>query len=191
LFDVHDSPPLINNFDREGDYISFAGLTKPLYKHSVLMCPGRCLAKITGVIVPVAPLQAALTIQHRTAAIAADFLCAGPAAGTDGERDMKAGMTTALLIPLLLGAGMLTFVQSAHSDVNTECYKEAQHYGVSPELVDEYVEGCMQSRGGYSDAAVVEEYVSTQETGEQAEAPQDVTPDETATTGAEGAHVAQ
>lgn len=104
---------------------------------------------------------------------------------------MKAGMTTALLIPLLLGAGMLTFVQSAHSDVNTECYKEAQHYGVSPELVDEYVEGCMQSRGGYSNEAVAEEYVSTQETGEQAEAPQDVTPDETATTGAEEAHVAQ
>jgi len=182
---------LINNFDREGDYISFAGLTKPLYKHSVLNQSGCFPAEKTGAFAPVTPIEAALAIQHRTAAIAADFLCAGPAVGMDGEREMKASMPAKFLIPLLLGAGMLTFMRPAYSDIRKECSQEAQDYGVSPEQMDSYVEGCVQSRGGYTDAAAVETNVPAQEGDEQAGNTQNAVPEETAATMVEGANGTQ
>jgi hypothetical protein len=104
---------------------------------------------------------------------------------------MKASMPATFLIPLLLGAAMLTFVQPVLADVGAECRQEALEYGVPPEQMDSYVDGCVQSRGGYTSAEESQEYVPPQEGGEQAENPQDPLPDETAAAVVEGEHVAQ
>lgn len=104
---------------------------------------------------------------------------------------MKVSMPATFLIPLLLGTGMLTFAQTVHSDVGAECRQEAKEYGVPEEQLDSYVEGCVESRGGYPEATMAEEYVPPQEGMEQAEIPQEPVTDETAATGMEGAHAAQ
>ena len=51
-----------------------------------------------------------------------------------------------LLLVLLQGAAM-----PALAGLEQECHQEAADYGVDAELLDQYIQDCMYTRGGYPD----------------------------------------
>ena len=68
------------------------------------------------------------------------------------------------VVPVLIVLGMAATVQPVSASVVDECRQEAEDYGVMPELRDEYINGCIDSRGGASTPSSVEEdYVQPSE----------------------------
>jgi hypothetical protein len=60
---------------------------------------------------------------------------------------MKQPIVTTLLGYLLVTLSATGYTASAFANAAGECRQEAVEYGISQELVDDYVEGCMASRG--------------------------------------------
>lgn len=46
--------------------------------------------------------------------------------------------------------GLVTVTQTVSADIAAECKQEAKNYGIVAELQDDYVQGCVESRGGGS-----------------------------------------
>jgi hypothetical protein len=63
---------------------------------------------------------------------------------------MKIIRSTTFMISVLVVLGLAATVQPVSADVETECRQEAKDYGVMPELRNEYISGCIESRGGTS-----------------------------------------
>ena len=61
---------------------------------------------------------------------------------------MKKLQATPLLACLLAGAGMTVASLPVPAGVDEECRQEAEDYGIPPEQMDDYVTGCVLSRGG-------------------------------------------
>jgi len=61
---------------------------------------------------------------------------------------MKKLQGTPLLVTLLAGAGMAVASLPVLANVAEECRQEAQEYGIPPEQMEDYVTGCVLSRGG-------------------------------------------
>jgi len=51
-------------------------------------------------------------------------------------------------MPVMLAA-LVACCQAVQADTGTECRQEAELYGIPPEQFEEYVDGCVLSRGGY------------------------------------------
>ena len=64
--------------------------------------------------------------------------------------------STTFKISVLMVLGFAATVQPVLADVETECRQEAKDYGVMPELRNEYIDGCIESRGGTSTSSSVE-----------------------------------
>jgi len=58
--------------------------------------------------------------------------------------------TTRTLCGLLAG-GLLAFAGPLSADPAGECRKEAQDYAIPPEQAEDYIDGCILSRGGVPD----------------------------------------
>jgi hypothetical protein len=54
------------------------------------------------------------------------------------------------LLPFLLlaGTGMTVVSLTALANVEAECRQESEEYGIPPEQQEDYVTGCVMSRGG-------------------------------------------
>jgi hypothetical protein len=63
---------------------------------------------------------------------------------------------TTFVVPVLIVLGIAAMVQPVSASVEAECRQEAEDYGVMPELRDEYIKGCIDSRGGASTPSSVE-----------------------------------
>ena len=64
---------------------------------------------------------------------------------------------TTFVVPVLIVLGIAATVQPVSANVEAECRQEAADYEVMPELLDEYINGCIDSRGGTSIPSSVEE----------------------------------
>jgi hypothetical protein len=51
---------------------------------------------------------------------------------------------------MLMAMCSIAIAQPVSANIEMECRQEADDYGVMPELRDEYVAGCVDSRGGMS-----------------------------------------
>ena len=70
-----------------------------------------------------------------------------------------------LLLCLAAGAGMAVASQPVLANVSAECRQEAEEYGIPPEQMDDYVTGCVLSRGGeYAPDPAVQDTVAPDET---------------------------
>jgi hypothetical protein len=56
------------------------------------------------------------------------------------------------LLPGLLAAALLTGPLPAVADPAAECRQEVQDYGIPPEQAQDYINGCILSRGGVLEA---------------------------------------
>jgi hypothetical protein len=65
-----------------------------------------------------------------------------------GDELMNEKQGTFLLISLLAGAGAALFSAPVLANVEAECRQEAEDYGIPPEQLEDYVTGCVLSRGG-------------------------------------------
>jgi len=48
-------------------------------------------------------------------------------------------------------------VQPVSAGIEAECRQEAEEYGIAPELQNDYISGCIDSRGGVSATDVTED----------------------------------
>jgi hypothetical protein len=72
---------------------------------------------------------------------------------------MKKIQGTPLLVSLLAGAGMAVVCVPLLANVDAECRQEAEDYGIPPEQLEDYITGCILSRGGnYVQEPVAEDY---------------------------------
>ena len=77
---------------------------------------------------------------------------------------MKIFQGTALLVSLMAGAGLIVTGLPVLAGVDGECRQEAEDYGIPPEQLEEYVTGCVLSRGGsYVQESAGQEYTAPQE----------------------------
>ena len=77
------------------------------------------------------------------------------------------------LLPLLLlaGTGMTVVSLPALANVEAECRQESEEYGIPPEQQEDYVTGCVLSRGGnYPQEPAVQDDAMQGDTGVDAEA---------------------
>lgn len=63
---------------------------------------------------------------------------------------MKKINTNSLVIPVLMFIFLNCLVKSVSASIEGECRQEAEEFGVMPELQDDYINGCIESRGGVS-----------------------------------------
>jgi len=71
---------------------------------------------------------------------------------------MKKLQGTVLLVSLMAGA------LPALASVSEECRQEAQDYGIPPEQMQDYVSGCVSSRGGdYAQDPAMPDYIAPPE----------------------------
>lgn len=71
-------------------------------------------------------------------------------------------------ILVLIVTGLLAGAQTVSAGADAECRKEAEDYGIMPELRDEYISGCIESRGGVSVSVSAEEdYVPPSESDDE------------------------
>jgi hypothetical protein len=74
---------------------------------------------------------------------------------------MKNIQGTPLLVSLLAGAGMVAACLPVLANVDAECRQEAEDYGIPPEQLDDYITGCILSRGGnYVQEPAAEDYTA-------------------------------
>ena len=93
---------------------------------------------------------------------------------------MKKILKTTFMVPVLIVLGMAATIQSVSANVVAECRQEAEDYEIAPELRDEYISGCVDSRGGESAPSSDEEgYVPPSES------------DDTSNSGADSKNVAE
>jgi hypothetical protein len=64
---------------------------------------------------------------------------------------------TTFVVPVLIALGIAATVRPVSANVEAECRQEAQDYEIAPELRDEYISGCIDSRGGASAPSSAEE----------------------------------
>ena len=82
---------------------------------------------------------------------------------------MMINKTFTSVVHVLMLMYLICFHQPVLASVEAECRQEAQDYGIVSELHDEYVNGCIESRGGVSVSASIEEdYVPPAESEEEA-----------------------
>jgi hypothetical protein len=87
---------------------------------------------------------------------------------------------TTFVVSVLIVLGIAATVQPVSASVEAECRQEAKDYEVMPELLDEYINGCIDSRGGArTPSSVEEEYVPPSES------------DDTSNSGADSTNVAE
>ena len=67
--------------------------------------------------------------------------------------------TRKLLLLIVATGFMWSPASPVSADIMNECREEATQYGVPPEQFDDYIDGCVLSRGGYSEAQSAGEYV--------------------------------
>ncbi|MGB5718184.1 MAG: hypothetical protein WBN81_13970 [Gammaproteobacteria bacterium] len=58
--------------------------------------------------------------------------------------------TTTLVVPVLIVMCLTCAAQPVSAGVEAECSQEAEDFDVMPELRDDYIAGCIDSRGGTS-----------------------------------------
>jgi len=62
--------------------------------------------------------------------------------------------TTLVLASMLAVPPVVTALESQeYANIQSQCQREAQDYGVAPEQTQEYVSGCVQAYGGIPEAA--------------------------------------
>ena len=72
---------------------------------------------------------------------------------------MKKIQDTPLLVSLLASVCAAAVSLPLLANVDAECRQEAEEYGIPPEQLDDYVTGCVLSRGGnYVQEPVAEDY---------------------------------
>lgn len=64
--------------------------------------------------------------------------------------------STNFMLSVLMVLGLAAAVQPVSASVEAECLQEAEDYGVMPELRNDYINGCIESRGGASTSSSVE-----------------------------------
>jgi hypothetical protein len=57
---------------------------------------------------------------------------------------------TIFVAPMLIALGVVATIQPVSASVEAECRQEAKDYDIAPELSEEYINGCIDSRGGES-----------------------------------------
>jgi hypothetical protein len=75
-------------------------------------------------------------------------MLAGQLPALRGDGLMKKIQGTPLLVTLLAGAGMAVVSLPVPANVAAECRQEAEDYEIPPEQTEDYVTGCILSRGG-------------------------------------------
>ena len=70
---------------------------------------------------------------------------------------MKSFRTITLAVSVLMVFGLTYVVRPVLAGVEAECSQEAEDFGVMLELRDDYITGCIDSRGGVSTSAIAEE----------------------------------
>jgi len=92
---------------------------------------------------------------------------------------MKKMNFTALPAYLLVALSATGYTASTPAYAAGECRQEAIDYGISPELVDDYVNGCMASRGELTtDEAVDMEYMPPVEAQDDQDMQEDLVTDD-------------
>jgi len=77
---------------------------------------------------------------------------------------MKKLQDTALLVCLMTGAVLFVTGLPAQAGISEECRQEAQDYGIPPEQLEDYVSGCVSSRGGdYAQDPAIQDYTAPPE----------------------------
>ena len=72
--------------------------------------------------------------------------------------------TLGCLCAMLAGTGLTT---SVSADTASDCRQEAQDYGVAAEGLDDYINGCLASRGELIDSDIADmDYVPPEESGD-------------------------
>jgi len=69
---------------------------------------------------------------------------------------MNKNRSTTLALSVSMVLCLVATVQPVSAGVEEECRQEADDYGVMPELRNEYIDGCIESRGGTSTSSSVE-----------------------------------
>lgn len=67
-----------------------------------------------------------------------------------GDLNMNNNITTVSFVSVLMVMFLIAGSQAVSAGVEAECRQEAEDYGIMPELRDEYISGCIDSRGGVS-----------------------------------------
>jgi len=70
---------------------------------------------------------------------------------------MKIIRSTTFAVPLFMVMCITCVVQPVSAGVEAECRQEAEEFGIMPELRNDYINGCIDSRGGVSTSASTEE----------------------------------
>jgi len=70
---------------------------------------------------------------------------------------MNKTRSTTFVISMLAVFGFTAVIQPVSAGVEAECRQEAEDYEVMPELRNDYINGCIESRGGASTSSSVEE----------------------------------
>jgi hypothetical protein len=66
---------------------------------------------------------------------------------------MQEPFSSRRVLPLLAGILLATATTMAAADLAEDCRAETGLYGIPPEQAEEYMQGCIQSRGGYPEDA--------------------------------------
>jgi hypothetical protein len=83
---------------------------------------------------------------------------------------MKILQGSVLRVSLVAGTVLVVTGLPVQADVDAECRQEAEDYGIPPEQLDDYVTGCILSRGGnYPQEPAPEDYAEPDVTGETGE----------------------
>jgi hypothetical protein len=83
---------------------------------------------------------------------------------------MKTMQATAQLVWLLCGLYLAAASMPLAASPDVECRQEAEEYGIPPEQMEDYISGCILSRGGgYALEPHAEDYSPPEDTGETAE----------------------
>lgn len=70
---------------------------------------------------------------------------------------MKRILSTTPVVSVLMVMSLAAAIQPVSAGVEAECSQEAEDFGVVPELRDDYINGCIDSRGGVSTSAIADE----------------------------------
>ena len=77
---------------------------------------------------------------------------------------MKIVQGTALLVSLMSGTGLVFTGLPVLASIDAECRQEAKDYGIPSEQLEDYVSGCVMSRGGdYAPDPAVQDYAAPPE----------------------------
>jgi hypothetical protein len=141
-------------YDRDSDYILFVWRSNSFYKPCVLQIhlPERV----------VRPAECNMPAARQVRPVYIHNCRAFPALCGDGL--MRILQDTALLVSLVAGAGLVVTGLPVLAGVSEECRQEAEDYAIPPEQMQEYVTGCVLSRGGdYAEDPATGDYTAPPE----------------------------